>query len=113
MNVLDVNCIAANAELQNDNSNITYETYLFTRTPEKTGGLSLISFAPEQLLFGCKIGHNVHKNVGQKDAEKNNPPEPQGNEFENFSLRFMPFYSPLVQVRSSKIQILKRNNGEM
>ena len=109
MNVLDVNCIAANAELQNDNSSITYETYLFTRTPEKTGGLSLISFAPEQLLFGCKIGHNVHKNVGQKDAEKNNPPEPQGNEFEKHK-NVVGFET---HVRSSNIQILKRNNGEM
>ena len=100
MNVLDVNCIAANAELQNDNSSITYETYLFTRTPEKTGALSLISFAPEQLLFGCKIGHNVHKNVGQKDAGKNNPPEPQGNEFEKH--KNVVGFETQVQVRIFK-----------
>lgn len=84
MNVLDVNCIKAEAEIINGKKEtsglFTYETYLFTRTPGTIGGLSLISFAPEQLVFGCKIEHNVEKNAGKKDTEKNNPPEPQGNE---------------------------------
>ena len=84
MNVLDVNCIKAKAELQNGDDEtsgvFTYETFLFARTPEQSGGLSLISFTPELLMFGCKIGHNVEKNAGKKDAEKNNPPEPQGND---------------------------------
>ena len=74
MNVLDVNCIKAEAELQNGEDEttgvFTYETFLFARTPEKSGGLSLISFTPEQLIFGCKIGHNVEKNAGKRIPRK-------------------------------------------
>ena len=86
MDVLDENCISANAKLDDTSKVdgkvknemigiITYETYFFTK-PAGTGGLSLISFAPEKLKFGCEIGHNVANGAG---VDK--PPKPQGKEF--------------------------------
>ena len=113
MNVLDVNCIKAEAELQNGEDEttgvFTYETFLFARTPEKSGGLSLISFAPEMLVFGCKIGHNVEKNAGKKDAEETNPPEPQGNELKiNINWLLESQVEAQVQVRSPNILIFQK-----
>ena len=110
LNVLDVNCIKAEAELQNDEDEtsgvFTYETFLFARTPEKSCGLSLISFTPEQLIFGCKIEHNVEKHAGEKDTEKNYPADPQGNELKiNINWPRESQVEAQVQVRSPNILI--------